>query len=166
MERLILLPALVLTCGLSLWMPKAYAADDEGEIRQVWDRWAKAFRAHDINGIMSIYAPEVMAYDIVPPLQYAGKEAYRKDYEEFIAQYDGPIDTEFRNPIIVAGKEVAFIYSLERISGTLKNGQKSEVWVRATSGLRKINGRWLIVHDHISVPVNLETGKDMLELKP
>ncbi len=60
-----------------------------GEIRQVWDRWAKAFRAHDINGIMSIYAPEVMAYDIVPPLQYAGKEAYRKDYEEFLAHYDG-----------------------------------------------------------------------------
>jgi len=23
-----------------------------------------------------------------------------------------------------------------------------------------------MVHDHISVPVNLETGKDMLELKP
>jgi len=67
---------------------------------------------------------------------------------------------------IVAGNNVAFIHSLERISGTLKSGQKSEVWVRATSGLRKINGKWLIVHDHISLPVNLEAGKAALDLKP
>ena len=78
-------------------MPKADAANDEAEIRKVWDRWAKAFRAHDINGIMSLYAPKVIAYDIVPPLQYVGKDAYRRDYEEFLAQYEGPIETEFRS---------------------------------------------------------------------
>jgi ketosteroid isomerase-like protein len=61
---------------------------------------------------------------------------------------------------------VAFIHALERMSGTLKNGQKSDVWVRATSGLRKINGKWLIVHDHISVPADLDTGKAVLDLKP
>src|SRR5438552_6098076 len=88
--------------------------------------------------------PKVIAYDIVPPLQYVGKDAYRRDYEEFLAQYEGPIETEFRSVSIVAGNNVAFIHSLERISGTLKSGQKSEVWVRATSGLRKINGKWLI----------------------
>jgi len=147
-------------------MPKADAANDEVEIRKVWDRWAKAFRAHDINGIMSLYAPKVIAYDIVPPLQYVGKDAYRRDYEEFLAQYEGPIETEFRSVSIVAGNNVAFIHSLERISGTLKSGQKSEVWVRATRGLRKINGKWLIVHDHISLPVNLEAGKAALDLKP
>jgi len=110
--------------------------------------------------------PKVIAYDIVPPLQYVGKDAYRRDYEEFLAQYEGPIETEFRSVSIVAGNNVAFIHSLERISGTLKSGQKSEVWVRATSGLRKINGKWLIVHDHISLPVNLEAGKAALDLKP
>jgi len=48
---------------------------------------------------MSVYAPSdaVVAYDIVPPLQYVGKEAYRKDYEVFLAQYDGPIDIEYRD---------------------------------------------------------------------
>ena len=61
---------------------------------------------------------------------------------------------------------MAFIHTLERITGTLKNGQKSDLWVCATSGLRKINGKWLIVHDHISAPVNLDTGKAVLDLKP
>ena len=113
---------------------------NEAEIRQWLDRWAKAFRAHDVNAIMSLYAPGVVAYDIVPPLQYVGADAYRKDYEEFLSQYQGPIDIEYRDLRIIAGDNVAFIHALERMSGTLKNGQKSDLWVRATSGLRKIDG--------------------------
>lgn len=67
---------------------------------------------------------------------------------------------------IVAGQDVAFIHALERLSGTTKSGQKSDVWVRATSGLQKIHGRWFIVHDHVSVPVDFETGKAVFDLKP
>jgi uncharacterized protein (TIGR02246 family) len=142
--------------------------NNEAAIRQLYDDWAKAFRARDLDAIMSVYAPgdALVAYDIVPPLQYRGNEAYRKDYVELLAQYDGPIDVEYRDMRIVAGDEVGFIHCLERISGTLKNGQKSDVWLRATSGVRKINGKWLIVHDHISVPANFETGKAGLDLKP
>ena len=29
---------------------------NEAEIRDLYDRWAKAFRARDIDGIMSVYA--------------------------------------------------------------------------------------------------------------
>ncbi len=147
---------------------KADTNPNETQIRQLYDRWAKAFRAHDVDAIMSIYAPAdaLIAYDIVPPLQYVGNAAYRKDYETFLAQYDGPIDVEYRDLRIVAGDDVAFIHTLERISGTLKNGQKSDLWIRATSGLRKINGKWLIVHDHISAPVDLDTSKAVLDLKP
>ena len=139
---------------------------NEAEIRQWLDRWAKAFRAHDVNAIMSLYAPGVVAYDIVPPLQYVGADAYRKDYEEFLAQYEGPIDIEFRDLHIIASDGVAFATSLQRISGTLKNGQKSDVWVRVTNGFRKLNGRWLDTHDHVSAPVDLASGKAVLDLKP
>ncbi|HVH88048.1 MAG TPA: nuclear transport factor 2 family protein, partial [Terriglobales bacterium] len=59
---------------------------NEEQIRTLLDRWAKAFEARDIDAIMSNYAPgdAVIAYDIAPPLQYRGKEAYRKDYLEFL----------------------------------------------------------------------------------
>ena len=141
---------------------------NETQIRELYNRWAKAFHAHDVDAIMSIYAPgdALIAYDIVPPLQYLGNAAYRKDYETLLAQYDGPIEIEYRDLRIVAGDDVAFIHALERISGTLRGGQKSDIWIRATSGLRKIKGKWLIVHDHISAPVDLESGKAVLDLKP
>lgn len=144
------------------------AKNDEAAIRELYDRWSKAFTSRDIDGIMAVYAPgdSVVGYDIVAPLQYVGKDAYRKDYEAFLAQYVGPIDIEYRDLRIVASGDVAFIHALERMSGTLKNGQKSDIWVRATSGLRKIKGKWLIVHDHISVPADLDTGKAVLDVKP
>jgi len=90
----------------------------------------------------------------------------RKTTKTSFAQYQGPIDLEIRDLHITTGNNVAFIFAVERVGGTLKNGQKSEVWVRATECYRKINGHWLAVHDHISVPADMETGKAALDLKP
>ena len=162
------LAATALPRGVPLMSESREPTDDDAAVRQVYDRWAKAFRAHNLDSIMAVYAPgsELVAYDIVPPLQFVGRDAYRKDYETFLAQYTGPIETEFRDLQVVTSNRVAFIHCLERIEGTLTTGQHSQVWVRATSGLRKINGRWLIVHDHISVPADMETGYAALNLKP
>lgn len=144
------------------------ASKNEAEIKDLYDRWAKVFEARDIEGIMSLYAPgdAVVAYDVVAPLQYKGKDAYRKDYLEFLAQYDGPIHVEYRDMRIMSSGDVGFIHALERFTGKLKNGQQTDFWLRSTSGLRKINGKWLIVHDHVSVPIDFESGKALLDLKP
>jgi uncharacterized protein (TIGR02246 family) len=139
---------------------------DEAAIRQWLDRWAKAAQARDVDAIMSLYAPDVVAYDIVPPLQYVGKAAYRKDYQEFLGQYQGSLEIEYRDLHIAAGNKLAYAAALERISGTLKNGQKSSIWVRFTSIYRKTNGKWLDMQDHVSVPTDLETGKAALDLTP
>ena len=166
----------MLLCVLSLLFVNGSAnpqhskerAKNEAEIKALYDLWAKAFEAHDIDGIMSVYAPgdSVVSYDIAPPLQYKGKDAYRKDYIEFLQQYDGPIHVEYRDMRIVNSGDVGFLHALEKMSGKLKNGQQSEIWLRATSGVERIGGHWLIVHDHISVPTDFETGKSLLDLKP
>ena len=92
----------------------------EVEIRQWMDQWKKVFAAHDLDGIMALYAPDVIAYDVVAPLQFVGKEVYRKDYQEFLAQYVGPIEVEFRDTHIFGGPDVAVYIGLERLSGTLE----------------------------------------------
>jgi len=55
----------------------------EREIRGWIDRWTKAFSAKDVDRVMELYTDDVVAYDIVPPLQYVGKPAYRGDYQQF-----------------------------------------------------------------------------------
>jgi len=115
---------------------------------------------------MEFYADDIVAYDIVPPLQYVGKQAYRKDYESFLAQYQGNLRVEVKDLHVGAVGDLGYATGLELIGGTLTNGQKSEVWARFTSLFRKVNGKWLDFHDHISVPTDMESGKAMLDLKP
>src|ERR1700719_1823201 len=169
MKKFVAFSVVTLGCALLLWMPKARtAANNEAEIRRLLDRWAKAFHARDLDGIMSIYEPgdALVAYDIVAPLQYTGFKAYKKDYQEFLDQFEGPVEVTYPDVKILAGDTVAFSHGLERMTGTLKNGQKFDAWVRFTEGYRKTNGRWLAIHDHISVPVDLDTGKAVLDAKP
>ncbi len=136
------------------------------EIIRVLEGGVEAVRARDIDGVMSIYAPELVAFDIVPPLRYVGADAYRKPWEEVFSSFQGPIGYEIHDLSITVGDNVAFTHSLNRVSGTMNTGHKTDLWVRCTACLRKINGKWLIMHTQVSVPVDLETGRAVLSLKP
>jgi ketosteroid isomerase-like protein len=45
-------------------------------------------------------------------------------------------------------------------------GQPIDMVVRVTDGYRKVDGNWLIAHEHVSVPVDFATGKPDLMSKP
>ena len=141
-------------------------SDEEAEIRKRIDDWAAAFRRKDINAVMPVFAPKAVAFDLVPPLAYKGRHAYRKQWERLFASYQGSIEYEIRELSITAEQDVGFSYSLNRISGTLKNGKKTGFWVRMTACWRKVDGQWLIEHEHVSVPVDLETNRPVLDLNP
>ena len=138
----------------------------EAEIKRVLEGGAEAVRARDLEGVMSIYAPELVAFDIVPPLRYVGADAYRKPWEEVFSSFQGPIGYEIHDLSITVGDDVAFAHSFNRLSATLPTGQKIGNWLRWTACFQKINGKWLIVHTQVSVPVDLETGRAVLSLKP
>ena len=141
-------------------------ATDEADIRQRIDKLAEAIRAMNLEGVMSIYAPDIVSFDIVPPLQHVGAEAKRKNWVDAFAMYQHPLGYEIRDLTITVGDDVAFGHSLNRISGTLKNGNRTDFWLRSTTCFRKIDGNWLIVHDQVSVPVDLESSRALLNLKP
>lgn len=139
---------------------------NEAAIRELIDGFVKAIRGKDINGAMSVFAPEVVSFDLGPPLQHGGGEMFVERWQDLFDSYQNPIDYEVRDLSITAGDDVAFSHSLNRVSGTMKNGKKSDRWLRWTACYCKRNGKWLIVHEHVSVPVDLGDGKAMLDLKP
>lgn len=136
------------------------------EIHELIDGFVKAIRAKDMNGIMSVFAPEVVSFDFGPPLQHGGGHDFEKRWQELFESYQGPIQYEVQELNITASDAVAFTRSLNWISGTLKNGNKRDRWLRWTASYRKTNGKWLIVHEHVSVPVDVKEGKALLDLKP
>jgi len=139
---------------------------DETDIRQRIDKLVQAIRAMDLEGVKPIYAPDIVSFDIVPPLQHAGAEAKWKNWVDVFTAYQSPLGYEIRDLAFTLGDDVAFGHSLNRISGTLKNGNRTDSWVRWTGCFRKIDGNWLIVHDQVSVPVDMESGKALLNLQP
>jgi uncharacterized protein (TIGR02246 family) len=141
-------------------------AIDEAVIRRRIDHCAKALHAMDLEGVMAIYAPDIVSFDIVPPLRHVGAEAKRQQWVDAFGVYQPPLGYEFRDVTVTVGDDVAFCHSLNRVSGTLQNGQRSEFWVRWTACFRKIDGNWLIVHDHVSVPVDFASGRALLDLEP
>ena len=144
------------------------AKKSEAEIHDLLAGWEKAFRAKDLEGVMTMYAPgdAMVGYDVSASLQYKGKDSYRKSYENFFAGYEGPLELEIRDARLLVNGDLAVYNALERMGGTLKGGQKASVWVRATATFRRIYGKWFDVHDHISVPVDFEKGTAVLDLVP
>jgi ketosteroid isomerase-like protein len=133
-------------------------AVDEADIRQRIDKLVEAIRAMDLRSVKPIYASDIVSFDIVPPLQHIGAEAKWKNWTDVFTTYQRPLGYEIRDLTISVGDDVAFGHSLNRLSGTLKNGNSSDFWVRWTACFRKIEGNWLIVHDHVSVPLEVGTA--------
>lgn len=156
----------VLLAGCHAHHPSANARKDVDAIKAKYAAWKKAFEARDLDGIMAVYAPDVVAYDVTPPLQFYGKDAYRKDYSDFLAQFKGPVRVSDPNIHVEQSGSVAFAFGLERLRGTLTNGTPVDVWLRFTDGWKRSNGQWLIAHEHVSVPVDMGTGKARLDLTP
>ena len=160
--------ALAACAAVSLQPTFAQAKNgDEAAIRQWLAAFTKAFEARDLNATMAFYSPEVVAYDVVPPLQYVGGDAYRKDWETFYSSFKGPLHEETRDLHIFVSGNLAVIEYVGQISGTqASNGQPTTMWIRNTSVLRKANGHWLDIHDHVSVPVDMDSGKALMDQKP
>jgi ketosteroid isomerase-like protein len=138
----------------------------ETAIRQRVEQLVEAVRMKDVEGAMSVYAQDVVAFDIVPPLLTVGADAYRKRWQETFAGFAGPIDYEVRDLQITTTGDLAFLHSLNHIKGTLLSGQSTDVWLRWTACWRLVGGAWLIAHLHASVPADMAGGRAVLDLQP
>ena len=145
---------------------RSNASTDEAQIRQRIESWTKALRTKDLDELMSHYAQDILVFELAPPLQYRGAAAYRENWADWFPSFRGPVGYEIRDLNITTGGVVAFCRSLNRLTGTRTSGEQTDVWVRATVGFCKIGGKWMVTHEHFSVPINMGTFAGALDLKP
>ena len=84
--------------------------NDEKAIRALNQRFHDAFKAKDVNAIMSLYVPDesLVVFDVIPPRQYVGAKAYRKDFEDFIAAFPGPMEYTITDLSITASGTLGY----------------------------------------------------------
>jgi len=147
---------------------KKAISDDEAEIRAVEERFIAAFNAGDIDAMMKSYLPDkgFVIFDVVPRKETRGADVYRKDWEEFFSHFKGRPTISITQLGITADDRVGFSHSIQRIRGVDTQGHPVDRTVRVTDGYRKVGGKWLIALEHVSVPVDLRTGKAETGPKP
>ncbi|MDP9869481.1 MULTISPECIES: YybH family protein [Streptosporangium] len=127
---------------------------NDSEVRALLESRVDACQAKDIDRLMSHYSPDIVYYDVVPPLQFAGSDEVRGNFVRWFDEYEGPIGLETHDLAIAANADFALAHMLHLDSGTRKNGLQSAIWVRSTVCCRRSNDKWLITHEHVSVPIN------------
>ncbi|WP_327581529.1 SgcJ/EcaC family oxidoreductase [Nonomuraea sp. NBC_00507] len=139
---------------------------DEAKIRQLVDKIVEGLQDKDLEGLKRLYATDIVSFDVEPPLQHVGIEAKLKNWAPVFTFFER-VTYEVRDLTLTVGDDVAFGHAFARLSGTLKNGTAtSGMWVRVTYCLQKIDGTWLIVHDQVSVPLDISSGKGVVDLEP
>jgi ketosteroid isomerase-like protein len=140
--------------------------NSEASIRAIIEARANAVHAGAVDTMVADLADDVVSYDVVEPLRRTGQASSRTRAAEWLAGYNGPVSWENRDVQITSDGDVAFSHSLSRVTGKLKTGAEIDMWFRTTLGFRRIGGRWMITHEHGSVPFDPTSGKASLVLKP
>lgn len=125
--------------------------DDEEILRQMIADWSAAARRRDYNGVMAHHAPDILMFDVPPPFQSEGLEAYRRTWDLFFGSMADPPTFDFSDVRVTVGADVAFATAHGRCL-SMEHGEVTETHFRLTMCFQKRDGKWLIVHEHHSLP--------------
>jgi ketosteroid isomerase-like protein len=132
--------------------PPSAIANDEAEIRALIERWARAVREEDRAGIRADHDPGILMFDVPPPFLSRGLEAYMATWELFLSTSEKPVAFALHDVQVTCGTEVAFATAIGRCVSICSDGKREPLEFRLTMGLRKIGGRWCVLHEHHSLP--------------
>lgn len=138
---------------------------DETEIRAIIERWVAAIRARDLEGMLAAHTDDIVMFDVPKPHDgVRGMAAYRAGWPPFFDWIAGGAIFELLELDVTAGDSVAFAfaYALLRCGAPEDLAANSDVRLRITMGLRKVDGRWLVARVERQVAGVYPNGSRML----
>jgi uncharacterized protein (TIGR02246 family) len=129
------------------------------EILAVLDENAAAHAARDAQRMIALYTDDATWYTLAPPLQQGPHTPYGtpEGLQAWLATFDGPVLINYRDPVVTADGDVAFVHTLTQMTATPAGATDSfSFWYRSTYGLRRIDGTWRVTHRHESTPFHMD----------
>jgi len=128
--------------------------NDQQLIRTLIDRWAGAVRKENLAAIRADHDSDILMFDVPPPFLSRGIDAYMATWQLFFANVEKPVTFNFEDVEITAGSDVAFATAKGRCVNIDRTGKREPLDFRLTMGLKKIDGKWRIMHEHHSLPAS------------
>jgi ketosteroid isomerase-like protein len=104
-----------------------------------------------MEGVLAHHAADIVMFDVPPPVQLKGIDAYRKSWELFFAHQGKGGAFDLNELEIAADRQVAFCHAIVTCGGA---DPADQFPVRLTIGLRKVDNDWVVTHEHHSVPAD------------
>ena len=130
------------------------SSQEDLAVRNVVESWADAVRRRDYEGILKNHSADIVMFDVPPPFQSKGIEAYKKTWDLFFSCTSDPVIFDITAMTIFADGSVAFVIANMHCTEPGPQGERVELEFRLTVGLQKVDGQWTIVHEHHSVPAS------------
>lgn len=136
---------------------RAARADDQQAISDLEHKVATVTNADEVMKYWD-RGDDIVLFDIMgPPREYAGPKAIHDHADQFSGWKNLKVD--FLELKVISDGNLALARSVQHATATTPDGKPFEMTFRATDVWRKRDGQWKLISVHVSVPVDLNTGK-------
>lgn len=138
-------------------------------VQDILDNYKSAIYEKDVERYVSTFASDIHIYDCWGDWECIGISQWEEIVKEWfngLSEEGVFLKTDFADLVIEENSDLAFIHCAVTFAAHNESGEKlRQMTNRFTFGLRKENESWTISHSHSSLPISIETGKGIFNLK-
>ncbi|MGB6385632.1 MAG: nuclear transport factor 2 family protein [Terriglobales bacterium] len=124
------------------------ATVDKAYLQKIWDGWATL----DASNQKQFYAQGPHVFFDVSPLNYGSWDEYQSTVSKELVEYKAARFTLNDDAQIHKSGDAYWITATVASDMTQKSGKREMATFRWTAVFEKQDGKWLIVHEHVSEP--------------
>ncbi|MBE9109061.1 nuclear transport factor 2 family protein [Nodosilinea sp. LEGE 07298] len=132
----------------------------EAQILHLIEAHAQAICDKNLDQIMAHYAPEIVIFDMKPPLTLNGIAACRQMWETSMPYMPTISGMDQQELSITISGDLALAHWVSRFVGIAPDHPAAQMCLRITAACQRHQDEWQIIHEHISVPFASESGED------
>jgi uncharacterized protein (TIGR02246 family) len=141
-ELLVAIALITSLCSTAIAEPKE-------EVLQVLEKWTKAFKDSDVDGIVKLYAPDALFLGTGSKTVVTKPEEIRTYFEQVFLRIKSPSATLGDHSVMSVSDTVVVVTGLDTITG-VRDGTPFNSNGRVTFVVAKRGSDWQIVHFHRS----------------
>jgi uncharacterized protein (TIGR02246 family) len=141
-----------------------------GTIAGVLENYKQAVNERDSEKFLAVYSSDVHIYDCWGSWECKGKDTWRDSVSGWfhdLKDNGDVLKVGVEDVVIEENTNLAFVHCAVTFAAYKEGSEEKlrQMTNRFTFGLKRVDGSWLITHEHSSLPINMEDGKGMFDLR-
>jgi ketosteroid isomerase-like protein len=117
------------------------------DILLLFREWFRDAAAKDLDAVMDKIADDVVSYEHNEPLEYVGAAAVREVCRAGFEFQGGDFRWDIPDLKVIVSGDIAVAWGLNHM-----RSDTYDAWSRGTRIFQRIDGRWKMIHQHVSFP--------------